>query len=96
VVWGARRLYFNRPFSFWLDKAIYTRHGDGRFTTESGATVTDPHLLQRLSDEWRVVSRADLSAQTGRHAWPGLPADRERRSGFARAVEGLGRFMDRF
>ena len=96
VVWGARRLYFNRPFSFYLDEAIYTRHGDGRFTTETGAEVADPELLRRLADEWQVVSRADLSARTGRHAWPGFAADRARRSGFARAVETLGRFLDRF
>ena len=95
-VWGARRLYFNRPFSFYLDDAIYTRHGDGRFTTETGANVADPKVLRRLAEEWNVVSRADLSARTGRHCWPGLAADRKRRSGFTRAVEALGRFTDRF
>ena len=95
-VWGARRLYFNRPFSFYLDDTIYTRLGDGRFTTAAGANVADPELLRRLADEWHVVSRADLSARTGRHAWPGHAADRGRRSGFARAVEALGRFLDRF
>lgn len=96
IVWLARRLHYARPFSFHLGPDIYTRHGDGRFTTASGATVADPELLRRLADEWYVVSDADLAGRTGRHAWPGLPADRERKSRFARIIEALGRFLDRF
>lgn len=95
-VWAARRLYFNRPFSFCLGEAIYTRHGDGRFTTATGATVADPELLRRLADEWYVVSDADLSGRTGRYAWPGFAKDRERGTRRARAAEMLGRFQDRF
>lgn len=94
--WLARRLFYRRPFSFELGGAIYTRHGDGRFTTASGAAVVDPELLRRLADEWYVVSDADLAGRTGRHAWPGLAADRTRKSRFARAVETVGRVLDRF
>jgi hypothetical protein len=96
VVWFARRLYFNRPFSFEPEGAIYTRHGDGRFSTESGVTVADPELLRRLVEEWRVVSNADLAARAGRRAWPGYARDRAHRSGFERGVESVGRFLDRF
>ncbi len=96
VVWLARRLYFNRPFSFELDGAIYTRHGDGRFAAENGATVADPELLRRLAEEWHVVSKADLAARAGRRAWPGYAKDRGHRSGFERGVESVGRFLDRF
>lgn len=95
VVWIARRVHYDRPFSFYLDDDVYTRHGDGRFTTATGATVVDPALLLRLKDEWYCVSDADIAQRTGRHAWPGLPGDRARKSRFARAVEGLGRFLDR-
>ena len=96
VVWISRRLYFNRPFSFELGGAIYTRHGDGRFTTESGATVADPKLLQQLAEEWHIVSNANLAARAGRSAWPGFAKDRGHRSGFQRGVEAVGRFLDRF
>lgn len=96
VIWLIRRLHYRRPFSFFLGEEIYTRHGDGRFTTASGATVGDPVLLRQLADEWYVVSDADLAGRTGRHAWPGLARDRARKSRFVRAVEAVGRFMNRF
>ena len=96
VVWIARRLYFNRPFSFELNGAIYTRHGDGRFTTENGATVADPNLLRQLAEEWHILSNADLAVKAGRGAWPGFARDRARRSHFARVVDAVGRFLDNF
>lgn len=96
VVWLARRLYFGRPFSFYLGDAIYTRHGDGRFTTATGAVVADPNLLSRLTQEWEIVSHADSASRAGRAAWPGYPADRGRRSRFGTAVEAVSRFLGHF